>query len=267
MLLPILCKECSNDERFQQIELTDSIEYDVLCKNGHRQKLFLSTPKYEILFQAGIEAIKAGFYSEAIINFATCLERFYEFGIQCLLLNGYKGYEDFKEQLVQFEMIWKPGFSSKSEKQMGGFLILYLQILRKAPPYFEAKFAQKIGLSFGNKITSPVHLRNEVAHKGYIATYNQAVSYGECVFQYCKEVLVEFHNSLRPAFDSKISKGEFIIAMAEHMALERLVPDHTTRFSTAFPVFLHGLSVLVRERLYKERGGVYSLLDLLPLKP
>jgi hypothetical protein len=274
MNIKILCTECINENEpgkevyLHKVALTEAAIYQVTCSHGHTIEFSFSNLKCEILFESGIDAVNSGFYSAAIFNFAVALERFCEFAIYCLLLDGFSNHQDFEKKFEEFNKIW-PAMSSQSERQFGGFLLLYLKTLQKAPPLFDDKFAKMHGLSFNlkGKGNNPVTLRNEVIHKGYYATYNQAVSYGEAVFQYCRVIVNSLHNSLKGA--QSFHDGEFLMAQAIHFYRERIFPKEAKgRLITKVgqDTFLSVLSLPMRQREYDLISKKYSLFNRLPLQ-
>ena len=148
-------------------ELQDAGYYQFKCVNGHTSRTRLQNPKFEVLFELGLNAIHDGYYREAVSSFTSALERFYEYTIKVL----------FKTNAVDkslFEGIWKQ-VSNQSERQYGAYVFLYSFVENNAPPKLS---------------NSKVKFRNEVIHKGKIPTKSEAMSYGEAVSDVILPVLM-----------------------------------------------------------------------------
>ncbi|WP_214516260.1 hypothetical protein, partial [Aliivibrio fischeri] len=104
-------------DTMQLVDVIDSRVYPLKCADGHETLVFLSEYKFQVLFEVGLNAIKDGYYREAVSSFAAALERFYEHFIKTVLFR--------KEGSEQLENCWKM-VSNQSERQLGAFIFLYL---------------------------------------------------------------------------------------------------------------------------------------------
>ena len=118
--------------------------FDCLNVSGtnHSSILFILNQKFDLLFESGLSAKRDKYYREAISSFSTSLERFYEYCIKVLL---------FENGNDQIEKSWKQ-ISKQSERQLGAFIVLYLQKTGKSPTLLSNKM---------------IELRNKIIHKGY----------------------------------------------------------------------------------------------------
>ena len=170
MKIQYICLECLDTETFQHVHFSvrDDGVHEVTCNEGHKSFIFLSNSLFEILFDYGLHALLDGYTREAVASFTASLERFYEFYIRVI---------QRKHGVVaeEIDKSWKH-LSSWSERQLGGFLSLYL---------IEKKTANKL---FPGWI---VEFRNKVTHKGKIPTEEDAIKYGTEIFSFLKENLNE----------------------------------------------------------------------------
>lgn len=170
--LQIPCMECLKQERpsllveIIEIPVTDSNCYDVSCSNGHKNRVLVQAPKFEILFDFGAYALIDGYHRESLSSFAASLERFHEFCINVLSFHSHIDEEIFKET-------WKL-IDNQSERQLGAMYFLFL-LTFKSKPYDIMKK------------TTP--LRNKITHKGYIPTYKEVTDYATEIVRYMFDVL------------------------------------------------------------------------------
>jgi hypothetical protein len=165
--------------------LQDSPVYEITCKRGHVTKVIIGNPKFDLLFQSGIEALKDGYYREAVTSFYVSLERFYEFAIRVLLKPQI---EEIGNQ--SFNDFWK-GISKQSERQLGAFYMLYLTRFNKCPTFFNHAFLKNTAVKLVDFQNDPVHFRNQIVHAGYIPTHDEARNYGEGVNLYIRSFIRE----------------------------------------------------------------------------
>lgn len=175
MKLKLICSQCSKgneneneDIDFVSVEVKDNGLYEFTCNRSHKGLVLLKNQKYEVLFEFGSMALLDGYTREAVASIAASLERFLEFYIKVILLKYNVPYGEFKEG-------WKK-VASQSERQLGAFLFLYLLDNRKSVKFIEDK---------------QISFRNNVIHKGYIPSFDEAVDYGDCVLKFIKNTLDE----------------------------------------------------------------------------
>jgi hypothetical protein len=109
-----------------------------------------------VLFDLGVYAIVDGYHREAVLSFASAVERFYEFyvKIQC---------ERAELPLAAIDAAWKL-IAAQSERQLGGFIIAHLLGAKACTTLMPQR---------------AVELRNDTAHKGRIPSREEALKYGE----------------------------------------------------------------------------------------
>jgi hypothetical protein len=147
-----------------QGELDDKGFVEIECPKGHRSAVIFNARRYEILLRSGAKALLQGFASESIFSMHAALERAYEFFIRVVC----RHHEIPPEQI---DAAWK-GMARQSERQLGAFSILYLLEMGKPLPLPE-------GIAT---------MRNDVVHKGHIATEVEARKFGEMVFRRIREI-------------------------------------------------------------------------------
>jgi hypothetical protein len=184
MLLDLICAECllNATKGFSKAEQTnivipfepvnDSGIYDTKCSKGHISKTYIDNLDFEILFDYSINAIVDGYYREAVSSFTSAMERYFEFFIKVIL---YESGTNFKD----LDNIWKT-ISSQSERQLGAYIIMYAQ-----------KFLEQPILLNSNR---EIPFRNNVIHKGYIPTKQEAIEYGEKTLLIIETSLLKLKN-------------------------------------------------------------------------
>lgn len=140
----------------------------VVCgrKNAHA----MSRERFEVLFDFGALAFLDGYYREAVADFATALERFFEFFVRTV----------FRERGLPDEAVegtWKL-MSRQSERQLGAFAALYLSITGQTPDFLRP-----------NPLKAD--FRNNVVHKGHMPSQEEAAAYAEMVHALIRRLLGE----------------------------------------------------------------------------
>lgn len=185
MEIPLICAECSKQNLTISslptiYNINESDFYEVTCEHGHTSYYFLQNEKFDILFNMAILALRDGYYREAILNFASALERFYEFGIR--LMSEINNISKENTEILLYKQL-----KNASEKELGAYNALYL-ITRKIP----AK-------NLSNKSRE---LRNGVVHQGNSPTFEKTLDYGDKVYKLIREDYFYFEKN----YHSKISK-------------------------------------------------------------
>lgn len=132
------------------------------CDNGHHNVLVIQELLFETLLNMAVEDFVDKYYRESVFNFASALERCFEFVIELLI----------KEKEIdssEFKYIWN-FMEKQSERQLGAFCIVFLSRFRKSP-FIYKKFEKMAGI------------RNRVVHKGEIPLEHEAREYGEFVIE------------------------------------------------------------------------------------
>lgn len=168
MRIPVGCMQCM-EEHFEaaSFPMIDNINekdiYEVTCEHGHKSYIYVQNEKYDILFTLAVQALSDGYYREAVLNFTSSLERFYEFSIKLMLQINKVPKETINST---FKNVLK-----QSERELGAYAALYL-FFRKKP----AKLLSETARGY----------RNRVVHMGITPTYNDAVDYGQKVHNIIK---------------------------------------------------------------------------------
>lgn len=162
--------------------------YEATCPNGHFNNWTIAHHRFALLYEAGISALKDGYYREAVVNFAASLERYLELTIKVIIAT--------KNEIVneeEFAKTWRE-MRNKSELQQGAFQMLFFSVFDQAPPLFDVHFMRKHNLDLKAFKNNPVEFRNAVTHKGEFPTHNQAVIYGEAVLKYMLDLIAAGQN-------------------------------------------------------------------------
>lgn len=126
----------------------------------------------------GLHAIKDGYYREAVANFSSALERFYEFFIKTICISR-------KIELAKVDKAWS-NVSSQSERQLGAFVFLHL-----------LEFNEKPNILSSNK---EVPYRNSVIHKGKIPTNKEAIWFGNVVLKLIQLTVKKLKTDYRDSY-------------------------------------------------------------------
>lgn len=188
MKLPISCSECWKDESRRKpeaalVDVRDDGRYTFTCKRGHKTVTILQQLRFELLFEIGIHAIRDGYYREAVTSFASALERFYEFVIRASL-------ECYENDDSVARKMWKD-ISNQSERQVGAFVAVYVRDFCKAPVLLDS---------------NQVRYRNSVVHKGKIPTKEEAIEFGQDVFDIIRPMMREAKEKYGDSVDRVISQ-------------------------------------------------------------
>jgi hypothetical protein len=87
----LLCPECAQAAGGIGAFFIETIREDGLyagkCPKGHGLLVATQTLRHEMLFEIALNAIKDGYYREAISSFAAAVERLFEFALQARASN------------------------------------------------------------------------------------------------------------------------------------------------------------------------------------
>lgn len=209
MIRCIQCERDKTDRLFvvKSAELRDDLSYEITCPNNHRTRLIYEVQKFEILFDMGISALIDGYGREAVTSFAAAQERFHEFCIKVFL-------HQLKVEGKDVAATWKL-VSNQSERQLGAFYFLHLALIRTVPIPDNKK----------------VEFRNNVIHKGTIASTEDAKKYAAFVYDYIirvvKEMKLRFPDSVRAVWDAEVAQ------------MKASVPKDMMYWSGAIPTMIH----------------------------
>jgi len=177
------------DTMWISTEINDTGAYQLRCAQGHDFWLIVQQPRYELLFTIAANALIDGYYREAVLSFAGCLESFYEFFCQ---VSAFK----LGIEAEMFERLWARVMGKRSERQLGAYVIAHLLTL-KQPPRMLSQSQEKF--------------RNDVVHSGVIPTKKQAVAYGQEVLETVDESLERLKADAKDALCTAI--GEHVKEM------------------------------------------------------
>jgi hypothetical protein len=152
--------------------IPDDGAIELNCDRGHHTWMLLQQTKYEILSEVAITALCDGYYREAVVSFASALERLYEHYVHVVC----------RARNIDREVLaaaWKP-LRKLSERQLGAFSMLYLI---------------ETGRPFSFLGEKHVAFRNEVVHLGIIPDRKQAVAYGQAVGDCATPLIAELHSA------------------------------------------------------------------------
>jgi hypothetical protein len=170
--------------------LSDSGKYQVVCDHGHTSTVVLKNLKFELLFEMGINAIVDGYGREAVSSFSAALERFYEFYWRVAL-----AHLAIPEETIA--SAWKV-LSRQSERQLGAYVSASLALAKELPRLLNP-----------NK---EVEFRNNVIHKGYVPTDEEATEFGDAVMALINEELEKLRHiapeALSTVYNSLLPKNE-----------------------------------------------------------
>lgn len=202
MNLVINCMQCFNElghptEEYRLVEMNNNGLLSSTCSRGHTTITMLQQQKFEILFQIASMALLDGYPREAITSTAAALERFYEFFINIICIKNNSNLDDFED-------LWKH-VENQSERQFGAYLfIYYFDKKGSLPPIIDDKKPSISGIS-KNKTKKWKEFRNNVVHKGYIPSSNEAFSYMELVFNYINTLV----DDIKENYSDEILKSVF----------------------------------------------------------
>ncbi|MDQ1163906.1 hypothetical protein [Flavobacterium sp. SORGH_AS_0622] len=161
--------ELNSDIDFE-VELNDKNLYEFICPKKHRSLTQLQEQKFEILFDIASLALLDGYTKEAVSTYSSSLERFFEY---CILVFSLKN----SVKSGDYDGMWNL-MAKQSERQLGAFLALCLQE----------------GIT--NRIVSKkIEFRNDVIHKGYTPSSQEAIDYGQYVLSFIQNTLKELNQN------------------------------------------------------------------------
>jgi hypothetical protein len=162
-----LCVQCGPSRFVFDVQNVNSTGiYESKCKQGHDIINVCQNEHYEMLFDMGIDCLLNENYRDSLTNICASVERFYQWCIFTFSLSQQIDY-------ALIESTWKL-MSTQSERQLGAFYALYLNFFSEKPRFIDYKY---------------VKLRNDVTHKGYIPTRDQAYEYAQAIFNYIQEIM------------------------------------------------------------------------------
>jgi hypothetical protein len=205
-----MCMECQKQFGIPSFEPIIADYYEgaiayIECANGHKSALLLQSQKFEVLLESAANALLEGYTIEAASTFSAAYERFFEFAIKVFC-------ESHKIEEAPFNNTFKQ-VSKQSERQIGAFLFLHLVTLGK-----EYKLNEKIP-----------PFRNKVIHQGYIPTPQEAIDFGELIYQ----EIYSITQLLKSSFPEELRKTVF----SDIDARNREIPEATPRATSTGAMF------------------------------
>jgi len=157
--------------------------FKMTCPQGHETLTIIQQPKYEVLFELGMNALADAYPREAVTSFASSLESYYEFCIK-----GVLKLQDVDQAVL--DTSWRE-MSKQSERQLGAFILLWVNIFGVVP-----KLLSNDSRNF----------RNRVVHQGYIPRPEEAIEFGEkvvdCIRANLQDMEEKFGERLQEIFYS-----------------------------------------------------------------
>ncbi|ULH16814.1 hypothetical protein MF271_09700 [Deinococcus sp. KNUC1210] len=176
MNFPTTCPHCGQTV---QTEYLDSGIHDLTCPNcQQRWVLFIRKHRFEMLFDLGTRALLMGFAREAVSNFASALERCFEFYLKAALLErAASEHRDLTTVSRELDATWKL-LISQSERQLGAFAAVYFSRQGQAPDFLTPQSLQ-------------ADFRNRVIHRGYLPREEEVDAYAARLFAIMNRLLEE----------------------------------------------------------------------------
>lgn len=190
MRFPVWCTVCEGPDKNKPYLVSPRHDgvYEMICDNGHKRTFSLQMSRFEMLFEIGLHAILDGYTREAVLSFAACYERFFEFFFRVV---SHKMGVPQTEAKDTFKQI------NRSEPQLGAYALAFLFLFNKAPTLpGKIKFQGKDLQSF----------RNEVAHQGRIPTKDEAVAFGQEVFNLVHPVVHQLREDDKQHFFEELKR-------------------------------------------------------------
>jgi hypothetical protein len=167
----------------EELELRVPVEsehyglYTVTLPDGTDHCFSIGQPSFVLLHDIGVRSLLDGYYREAVMTFASSLERFYEYFVHVASLK--LGIDE-----GPLQQTWKK-VAKQSERQLGAFLFVHLLLKRQICDLPIPKLAE---------------LRNAVVHNGHFPTEAETFSYSFqvswCLSRLYRDALNTFRGEL-----------------------------------------------------------------------
>ncbi len=212
------CFDCiMSGNESEWLPLTESNLYVWRCRRGHHQSVSFRNPRFDLLFEVAIHALVDGYPRECISSSAAALERFYEFALRVML---HADGAATSERRI-FEEVW-PQLRSSSERQLGAFISVWASEFGSAPRTLDEKV---------------VKTRNDVIHKGKLASRSEAESFAQDVLDviFANYVLLE----QRKAQQIEATKDAALDQEMKGLQSSSITRRGTHDYATVFRRLLH----------------------------
>jgi hypothetical protein len=252
MKLQISCWHCNilsfgelqlpPEDRLASGEIEDGGIVRIECRRGHSATYVLTDPLFELFFDLAGLALLDGYYREAVLGFATSLERFYEFYVQAFFVR--------RGTSPDAHASFCKGIAVQSERLMGAFLACYLVETGRTYIPLQQKYTE---------------LRNMVVHEGYLPARGEVLDLGRRAFTEMRRVLVEMVGdvkdknrvgaltnviaSLGAQRRERLGEGEHAVGLGRHTMMAMMAPE-----SWSVETFDNAL-----ERLKENRASTYGI--------
>lgn len=137
--------------------------FGVTCQKGHKTTVAAHGAQHETLYFIAMNAFKDGYYREAVVSFASSMERFYEFFMRMTHHCTNKDKPEFEKEKKRFDANWKL-MAKQSERQLGAYI--------SCTEFMHGETAKTMS---GTKVA----FRNDVVHKGVIPTRVKTLNFGQ----------------------------------------------------------------------------------------
>lgn len=187
-----ICMRCipvpQDGSTIQRLEVMDDGLHRMTCNKGHETITCLQQQSFEVLPELAVNAIIDGYYREAVASFASGLERFYEFYVKVIcnkpgLENSPSTQKPSPSWRTELISAWNQ-VSKQSERQLGAYVFCHLLCEGEHPALLSGK---------------RVEFRNNVIHRGYIPTRDEAIAFGNAVLNLTQPTLERLKSHHRNA--------------------------------------------------------------------
>lgn len=202
------CNECMIESLKHKSEVVDYMLnddgiYNFKCSKGHDNLILVQEQKFEILFESASMAIVDGYPREAVSSLAACLERFYEFYVQTIVVKNEIDPSLFKKN-------WKH-VENQSERQFGAYIASYMiENKGKLAPVID-DLKPEIEDVPKTQTRTWKAFRNAVIHKGYIPSIDETLAYGELVYQHIIALILDLKENSSEALIRSSSLNEIAV--------------------------------------------------------
>ncbi len=246
MKIQTTCLNClltgKADNVFVHAEMRDDGVYDLTCELGHQFTIMVQQLKFEMLFDMGSLALLDGYFRESVATIAASLERFFQFYVEVIC-------RKMKLKDADIESAWK-SVSMQSERQLGVFLFMYL-IETKSPI---KSFIYDENIKQGSETVKVSKFRNDVIHRGYIPSSEEAHIYADLVYRFMYRILKELKVSANEAIGETVRYplGKANLAMSAGLKTTQCIPTLVSLSSGVEPPesFYEAVKVLKKSRHY-----------------
>lgn len=211
-----LCIECHEKDPYNTVWAEGEVNSNLIslctCPSGHKSVSGLMQNLFDVLYTSAVQSFLLGSFSESVMSFAASLERTYEMFIKVTML---------KEgvSLEAIDKFWKE-IKNLYERQYGAFCLQYVEVTGEA------------WLLNSNQVS----FRNNVVHKGYIATSIEVTGYAEYTTECQFKLLSILHND----YKDECLKLYFHQKVQSKSSTEKVMKENNAKFSaTGHPSLLN----------------------------